>query len=474
MSIRKIRNLLVLIILLCTSISYAQFGSYGLTNARNVGLANTYTANSYGLYSIGINPGLLNKMPDEEQISVLFPSLTARGYGLSRTIESFKYYVGIIDDRAINRIDSENLLNTLQEGGTASLSAVVGFFSVAVKPNEEIGTFAFTVTDYIAAYLHFPGFVADAVVNGIDFDGSLSLEEFTYKTWWIRSYGLSYSRRLFHDPEGKILQGITAGASIKYYNGFLYQDIVIDASAATSSQDTLLQASFNARSRNSFSSDLTFLNFFLEDGKEPDNFMFPKAAGKRMGFDLGFSAELNKGLTVGMALTDIGKLKWQSNAGKRNINASFYVFGNLDETLIDSISGDATVSDRIDEDFTVPLPTAFRLGVAWQFDQIFRRFPGQMRLAFDFNKGFNNEPSNFVKPRYSFGVEYRPTRVGPILLTGISYDKDNQTQWALGLGCDTKFMEFYISTMDMVSIIGGSEFFSISAIFHWKIHYKKQ
>jgi hypothetical protein len=470
---KKNKTYLTLVVLLLFSLrGYSQFGSYGLTNARNIGLANTYTANSYGLYAVGINPGLLNKMPGGEEISILFPSLTARGYGVTNTLSTLEYYAGFTDKRSIARIDPDMILNTLTEGGTVSLSALIGLFSIACKPSEEIGTFAFTVSDYISAYLHFPGFVAEALGEGISFKGKITLEDFTYKTWWIRSYGLSYSRRLYYDPEGKILKSISGGAAVKYFNGFVYQDVLINSSAAASTQDTLLSASFDATVRNSYSSDLTFMNPFIKDGKDPDNFLFPKAAGKRMGLDLGMSAELAKSITLGLAITDIGKLTWSSNAGIRTIEASFAVLGDLDENIIDSFSAGAEVSDRIDEDFTVSLPTALRAGIAVQFDELFRKFPGMMRLAFDFNKGFNNEPSNFLQPRYSFAMEYQPGSKTPILLSGYSYDKLNKNYWALGLGYNSKFAEFYVSTLDMLAIIGGRELFSISAIFNWKINYR--
>ena len=218
---RSIKYLYAFTLFCLPFIGQAQFGSYGLTNARNIGLANTYTANSYGLFSVGVNPGLLNKNPDGEEISILFPGLTARGYGVSKTLSSFNYYAGVIEDKAINRLSSDEILESLTEGGTISFSAVIGFFSIGIKPSEEIGTFAFTMTDYIAAYLHFPGFVPEALNNHIPLDGSLSLEEFTYKTWWIRSYGLSYSRRIYHNPDGNIFKSITGGASLKYYNGFV-------------------------------------------------------------------------------------------------------------------------------------------------------------------------------------------------------------------------------------------------------------
>jgi len=465
-------NYIILILLLYLPFKgQAQFGSSGLTNARNIGLANTYTANSYGLYSVGVNPGLLNNNPGGEEISILFPSLTARGYGFNSTLSSFKYFAGIIDERSINRLDAETFIESITTGGVVAINAVIGFFSIGIKPSEDIGTFAFTTTDYIAASLYFPGFVTDALNNDDPLEGSVSLEEFTYTTWWIRSYALSYSRRLYYKPGGKVFKSMSGGASLKYYNGFVYQDILISTSVASSSQDTILAASFDATSRNSFSSDLTFLNFFQKDGKTPDNFLFPKAAGKRMGFDLGFSAELNKGVTIGLAMTDIGKLKWESNAGTRRIEASFAILGNLDETLIDSISADASISDREEGAFTIPLPTALRVGAAIQIDQLFRKFPGKMRLAFDFNKGLNNEPSNFLSPRYSFGMDYQPGKAAPIILSGISYNKLAKTDWALGLGYNARFMEFYISTMDMLSIISGSKLFSVSAIFNWKINY---
>jgi hypothetical protein len=420
-----------------------------------------------------LNPGLLSKSPGGEEISILFPSLTARGYGIQKTLQSFDYYGGIFDRRSINKINGEELIAALQEDGTLGLSAVIGFFSIAFKPDEDIGTFAFTVTDYIAAYLHFPGFVVDVLNDEIPLDYAVSLTDFDYKTWWIRSYAISYSRRLYHDPDGNVLRTINGGASLKFFNGFVYQDITINASLATSSEDTLFSASFEAQSRNSFSSDLTFLNPFIEDGKTPNNYLFPKAAAKRMGFDIGFSADLNKGITIGLAVTDIGKLNWQDNAGKRDIQASFAVLGDLDETLIDSIASDANVSKRVDDDFTIPLPTAFRAGIALQFAEMFPKFPGRMQLAFDFNKGFNNQPSNFIKARYSVGLDYQPARKAPIILTGMTTNENRQIEWAFGLGYNINVMEVYLATVDMHSLVKGSKYFSISAIFNWKINFKE-
>jgi hypothetical protein len=472
--ISKIKKFVLLLLLITLSQEgFTQFGSSGLTNARNNGMANTYTANSYGLFSVGLNPGLLSKFPGDEEISILFPSLTARGYGVQKTLQTFNYYGGIFDRGSINRLTAEEFLATLQEDGTLGLSAVIGFFSIGYQPSEEIGTFAFSITDYIAAYLHFPGFVVDALNEETPLSYSVNLDDFVYKTWWIRSYAISYSRRLFHDPGGKVLRAINGGASLKYFNGFVYQDITINASVATSSEDTLFAASFDAQSRNSFSSDLTFMNPFIEDGNTPDNYLFPKAAAKRMGFDIGFSAELNRGITIGLAVTDIGKLNWQDNAGKREIQASFAILGDLDENLIDSIASDAYVSAREDDEFTISLPTAFRAGIALQFDEMFTKFPGRMQLAFDFNKGFNNEPSNFTKARYSAGLDYQPARKAPIILTGITTNENKQIEWAFGLGYNIKVMEVYISTIDMHSLVQGSKYFSISAIFNWKINFRE-
>ncbi len=191
-----------------------------------------------------------------------------------------------------------------------------------------------------------------------------------------------------------------------------------------------------------------------------------------MGFDLGFSAEINKGITVGLAMSDIGKLEWSSNAGTRRIEASFAILGNLDETLIDSISADASVSDREEGGFTVPLPTAIRAGVAVQLISFLISFQGQLRLAFDFNKGLNNEPSNSLTATlFILELNISLARKAPIILSGVTYDQLNETNWALGLGYNASFMEFYVSTLDMISIIQGRELFSISAIFNWKINY---
>jgi len=66
--------LIALIFLLGSFSLLAQYGSFGITDARSVGMGNTYTASSYGVFSMGKNPALLSSnLDDSKSINILLP-----------------------------------------------------------------------------------------------------------------------------------------------------------------------------------------------------------------------------------------------------------------------------------------------------------------------------------------------------------------------------------------------------------------
>ena len=66
------------LLLFASLIARSQFGSYGVTDARSLGMGNTHNAATYDLYAIGKNPGLLSYKDGEFKVSVIFPNLTAQ------------------------------------------------------------------------------------------------------------------------------------------------------------------------------------------------------------------------------------------------------------------------------------------------------------------------------------------------------------------------------------------------------------
>jgi hypothetical protein len=107
--------------------------------------------------------------------------------------------------------------------------------------------------------------------------------------------------------------------------------------------------------------------------------------------------------------------------------------------------------------------------VALNFQEMFKRFPGELLLGFDYNQGLNTQPSNFKAPRFSMGFEYRYKPNWPILIGGYTYDLLDIGRAAIGLGYKTWFMDVYVSTIDIFSIVSGGPRFSASLVARWKL-----
>jgi len=120
------------------------------------------------------------------------------------------------------------------------------------------------------------------------------------------------------------------------------------------------------------------------------------------------------------------------------------------------------------------MPTALRLGVALKFEDMFKRFPGELMVGFDYNQGLNNQPSNFTASRFSLGFQYRYKPRWPILVGGYTYDLLGVGRGAIGIGYDTWFVDVYVSTIDIFSMVTGGPRFSASLVARWKLFSGKQ
>ena len=65
----------IVIVLFLSIDSSAQYGSFGVTDARSMGMGNTYNATTFDLYAIGKNPGLLSNKEGEHKDTYNFPNL---------------------------------------------------------------------------------------------------------------------------------------------------------------------------------------------------------------------------------------------------------------------------------------------------------------------------------------------------------------------------------------------------------------
>jgi len=465
-------------VLILSISSSAQFGSFGVTDARSLGMGNTYNATTFDLYAIGKNPGLLANKGGEHKVAIIFPNLTAQQYGISEALSTFDYYTTTkMRESGLVSLNKERLELAINNNGLIFLDMLLSFFSASYHPSERIGSFAFSMSDYMTGYLKIPTVILD-VNYGVEVpDGGFSLENFAFKSWWIRTYAISYSRYIYKDKSlyrnnPGLIKNISAGITSKYVMTYAYTDIGLSAQLNYSTATQTLSGDYQANATYSFSEDLGIANTFHQGNTNPDpppGFMKLKPAGKGYGFDIGAGAELRKGWILGLAVTDLGSIKWSGRATTSDFDGYIDVSGVIEYEDIDSLSHNISLVREKSESFKTPMPTAIRLGVALKFEEMFKRFPGELMVGFDYNQGLNNQPSNFTAPRFSIGFQYRYKPQWPILIGGYTYDFLDVGRGALGLGYDTWFVDVYVSTIDIFSIVTGGARFSASLVARWKL-----
>ena len=470
------RVLLVVIfnvVLLITAMG--QYGSYGVTDARSLGMGNTYNATSFDLYAIGKNPGLLAKTDANCKVTFIFPNLTAQQYGINSTLNTFDYY-------ATNRLQSDGLVTineekfkvAMENNGKLFVDGLIGFFSVSYHHSERIGSFAFSMSDYLSAFLDVPDVALD-INHGAEVpDGSIKFNDFNFKSQWIRTYALSYSRYIYkdrslHRNDPGFIKSVSAGITAKYVLTYAYTDIGLDAQLYYTSATQSLTGNYTARAIHSFSPDISEANAFTEENKKPRGFLAMRPAGKGYSFDIGGAAELKKGWVVGLAITDLGKINWKGSAKESEFEGYIDISGAIDNDNIDSIASGISLDNESREDFSTSMPTTVRLGIALNFEDMFKRFPGELMVGIDYNQGLNNQPSNSTKPRFSAGFHYRIKPKWPILIGGYTYSPIDAGRGAIGLGYSNWLFDVYVSTIDLGDIVSGGDRFSASLVARWKL-----
>jgi hypothetical protein len=295
------------LLVFASMMAQSQFGSYGVTDARSLGMGNTYNATSFDLYAIGKNPGFLAKKGGEFKVSLIFPNLTAQQYGVDKALSTFDYYTtNKLRSDGLISLDKEKFQVAIENNGILFVDMLLGFFSASYHPNERIGSFAFSMSDYMTGYMDIPDIILD-VNYGADIpDGDFSLDNFEFKAWWIRSYALSYSRYIYKDnslykDKPGLFKNISAGITTKYILTYAYTDIGVAGQANYSTATQTLSGNYQAHAIYAFSEDLEIANNIGQGNSDPPpGFMKLKPAGRGYGIDIGAGAELRKGWILGL------------------------------------------------------------------------------------------------------------------------------------------------------------------------------
>ena len=463
-----------LFIILFYGISRAQLGSFGTADARSMSMGKTYNAVSRGIFSIGINPANIaiadnNSLEFNTVLPIPFLSL---GTGTNfLNLKNINYYFGKVNGqpRILNDNDKQNLNSLFENGGLVYTNASINLFSATYNVNERIGAFAVSMKDFIEGEFRFPHGITDLLLNGNQINQTYNINDAEVKSWWIREYSISYARKLLN-LYGRKSDKIFAGISLKYVNGFFY----LRNKGINSYLQTGDNSQINVYANNSIiggcSNDLVQKNSSDSVNQSVKAGPFPSPAGTGFGMDIGVNASINKVWNISLAVTDIGKINWKENTTLLSYTGQYSVTDLSQSNVFDSLKSKFTESRDSTGSFVTNLPTALRLGASYYFNFNSSRFPGTLLLAFDYNQGLNEEPGNSLKPRVSFGTEWKPMDWIPYIRTGFSFGGLLGFHWGFGLGINAGFLEFNIGTLDLQSLVApqtGKDF-SIALDSIWK------
>ncbi|MDI6804260.1 MAG: DUF5723 family protein [Bacteroidota bacterium] len=434
-----------------------------LTNLQGIGMARTYTAIARGINSVGINPANLG-YPDKGTVTFnLFNFGTKVGSDLIDLDLYEKYFTGDKngDPIFLNDADKRKILEVFPSGlAQTGFNFEFKLLSFSYQ-HSNVGGFVVSILERTGANVLMPKDYVQFLLYGNPLGSRYDFSQTYFNSIWYREYSLSYGRKI---PRFVFMKSMTAGISVKMIHGFGFAEL--------SRNNTHFTTDANAKIAGRVDYQAKFAGVdILKEESDVEYSPFPKPAGSGYGIDFGVSGFVNDQLSIGIALTDVGAIKWKQNTYENSGNASFDFddprtaeeqFNNLD-TLLNG-------TNKPIKNFSSGLPTVLRIGAAYQFDKapFISKIPGELLLALDYNQGFNNLAGNTTKPRFSFGVEYKPWKWLP-LRTGVSLGGVDGFNMGFGFGILFSFMDIEFSSENFDAAISPRSVSRVSFAFGMKV-----
>jgi hypothetical protein len=302
--------------------------------------------------------------------------------------------------------------------------------------NEKAGGFAFTIRDRLlwntvldsaAAQFTFLGYHApyfdSLAVNNGDTSGystNPSLASSVYGSTkahfiWYREYAFAYGRKIFGNKNFTLYGGITA----RYIAG--YATAKYQADGDNIDAYSALGPEFQVDYGVSTPSEIGGSGI--------------KKVGSGYSIDIGVTVEILKKIKAGVAIIDIGQIKWNGNVYQaKNINVykistpgitNYNIFQQGQLINVDGLPSEGDLYYGVPSK-TVRMPTQLRLGGSWRIIQ-----PVEVGLDVDmpFNK---NLPGSYDKAILGVGGRYMPAKWIEVQL-GLVTGADVGTNWPIGV-----------------------------------------
>ncbi len=446
----------ILIFILASNVYSQSGGSIGMSDARSDAMGKIKATSSFGLRAIGNNPAnLFSDSLKHVEFIIPFPLPSLSGsIGTNfMTIDEYNYFFGYqtkdAEGKTVGRYltdsDKSRLKNLFADGGAITGDVQIQFFAISIKPNNDFGTIAFSMGDVISSNVTFPKGIIDLGLEGNLLNQVYNFNDTKLKAWWLRKYSFSYARSLNILP---VFQKISIGVSFNLIQGFAYVGLDNVNTQLTTGDGNVITGKGDFLAYAAFSPDFNVKYDFDKSTTTKKDFQFspfPTPAGNGFGFDFGLNAKLDSVWSFGFAITDIGSITWNKNTAQYSSSAPIYLDDLSNQAQRDSLVDALTGKDsgKYISEFSTQLATALRFGVSFQLNNLL--------IAFDYNQGFNDQPRNSTKSRFSVGADWT---VGFFSLrTGLSFGGFDKFNLGLGCGLDFGFLEMNFGTPDFESVV---------------------
>ena len=476
----KIITLLVLVTMVALNIqtTNAQYGSFGITDAQTVGMGSTF-GSAFGTLAIGKNPAFLAYPKDTSSyIALQIPNLGVSVLQSTMTMDDFNKYFGNKESLVLDDAGRKDFFNTFDDNNGLYYNVGSKLFALAWKPSTEIGTFDLSMTQIAAGSMNIPLDLIDLAINGNAKGRTYTFDDMQFKTWWLGMTTLSYARDILEFDNESFIKNLTGGISLKLVSGYAYAGMERMNASFTTGENNVLKGKVDMLAWIAMSPDSQEDSAYKEkwyNVKAPggfDNF-FPETIGSGFGFDIGVAADLAYNLRVGLSITDIGSVTWDTYASEHSSNEEATIDDLMKKSQRDRLEALLGDSSYAVSSFSTSLPTALRLSIAYELAKTLETIPGDLTLLLDYNQGFNDSPGNSTTPRIGFGVRWQTSPYIPVITTGFTNTLAGDLAWAFGLGFSTSIIDVCFATQDLFTLMGsgGNPFASAALNFIWRIKY---
>ncbi|MFZ1321623.1 MAG: DUF5723 family protein [Ignavibacteria bacterium] len=424
-------------------------------------MGSTSVSNSYEVDAFNQNPANIvfqkggNNSKYYFNLLTTFQFLTNSNY---LSLDFYNDYFGENSDGSSTTLtdsDKRNIINSASDQKSTLTSS--GKLLSFLYNHGDIGTIGISLEDRVVSDFLLTKDFWELGLYGNEPDRLYNLENNSLNVYWTRQLNISFAK-LLKINKNKLFESIAIGAAVKPQFGIYYFETTKNnLTIQTNSQNTIQS---------------TGESEFLYSGLTDDvTIKFPSGnAGFGFGFDAGVNFVLKEfsdqgRLSVGLSITDIGYIKWNTNNATYYNNGNFIITDVTNQEQIDSLK-DAVKSTKTPvSDFSISLPTTARLGATYKIYSKKNKEQTGLEtgsISFDYIQGITSNLGGTTEPRFGLGAEYN---VGDIFSprAGLTFGGDENTLVSIGLGVEAGPVMIDMGTNNIMSIFTPSGTTNLSA-----------